>query len=202
MAESTISRRRQQSQNIWLIGNSIDALSQTIIPTNGDILKLFFHLKNCEFKTEKSIKSNSIVADAVCEAVLEVWHKTGIETQRKDKIKEKITKLHDEYRNVQKRKGQKSNETKQNNFVAMLENYIFIAHINAEETIRKDRLRNDLMFLKLREKHVVASQVHVDLVTDIREVFTVFFSSYNRLIKQFIQQNDTASLVRLLDNTM
>ena len=57
-----------------------------------------------------------------------------------------------------------------------------------------------LMFLKSREKHVVASQVHVDLATDIREVFTVFFSSYNSLIKQFIQQNDTASLVRLLDN--
>ena len=143
VAESTISRRRQQSQNIWLIGNSIDALSQTIIPTNGYILKLFFHLKNCEFKTEKSIKSNSFVADAVCEAVLEVWYKNSIETQRKDKIKEKITKLHDEYRNVQKRKGQKSNETKQNNFVAMLENYFFIAHINAEETIWKDRLRND-----------------------------------------------------------
>ena len=137
MAESTISRRRQQSQNIWLIGNSIDALSQTIIPTNGDILKLFSHLKNCEFKAEKSIKSNSIVADAVCEAVLEVWHKTGIETQRKDKIKEKVTKLHNEYRNVQKRKDQKSNETKQYNFVAMFENYFSLPSLTPKKPFGK-----------------------------------------------------------------
>nr|XP_047144139.1 uncharacterized protein LOC124817756 [Hydra vulgaris]XP_047144140.1 uncharacterized protein LOC124817756 [Hydra vulgaris] len=56
------------------------------------------------------------------------------------------------------------------------------------------------MFLKLREKHVVASQVHVDLAIDIREVFTVFFLSYNSLIKQFIQQNDVVNLVHILDN--
>nr|XP_047145693.1 uncharacterized protein LOC124818698 [Hydra vulgaris] len=40
------------------------------------------------------------------------------------------------------------------------------------------------MFLNLREKHVVSSQVHIELVSDFKELFQTFLTSYNDVIEK------------------
>ena len=61
---------------------------------------------------KKNTLSNSPVADVVYKNFEQQWDYAGIPTQWKNKVKEKILKLHEEYRSVQKRKWKSSNAQK------------------------------------------------------------------------------------------
>ena len=77
-------------------------------------------------------------------------------------MKEKILKLHEEYRSVQKRKGKSSNAQKEQIFIESLDGYFFIAHQEAVHKIKNDRLLNheqvteDLTFLGRLERNTEA----------------------------------------------
>ena len=83
-------------------------------------------------KHEKHRSCNGAVADKVVIEVQQQWAKTGIEIQRKDKVKAKILDLYDNYRTLQKKKGCKSNEEKEKIFSGDLTQYFFIAHQDAQ----------------------------------------------------------------------
>jgi len=135
----------RKDDDVWLIGTPISELPASRIPTKGDVIRLFFYLKDGPMKHEKHVSFNGAVADRVVFEVQQQWTKTGIKIQRKDKVKAKILDLYDNYRTLQKRKGSKSNEAKEKVFTEELAHYFFIAHQEAETTIAADRLRTKNM---------------------------------------------------------
>lgn len=135
----------RKDNDIWLIGMPIPELPASRIPTKGDVIRLFFYLKDGPMKHEKHVSFNGAVADRVVLEIQQQWAKTGIEIQRKDKVKAKILDLYDNYRTLQKKKGCKSNETKEKLFTEELSHYFFIAHQDAEAKIATDRLRTHKM---------------------------------------------------------
>jgi ArsR family metal-binding transcriptional regulator len=68
----------------------------------GEVLSLFFHLKNSPItmKHMKHVNFNTAVAHTVLLAVQKQWEKAGIATKRRDKIKVKILELCDVYRTL------------------------------------------------------------------------------------------------------
>ena len=82
--------------------------------------------------------SNSPVADVVYKNVEQQWDYAGIATQWKNKVKEKILKLEEEYRSVQKRRGKSSNVQKVKLFIESLDWYFFIAHQEAAHKMNND----------------------------------------------------------------
>ena len=135
----------RKDNDIWLIGMPIPELPASRIPTKGDVIRLFFYLKDGPMKHEKHVSFNGAVADRVVLEIQQQWAKTGIKIQRKDKVKAKILDLYDNYRTLQKKKGCKSNETKEKLFTEELSHYFFIAHQDAEAKIATDRLRTHKM---------------------------------------------------------
>lgn len=135
----------RKDDDVWLIGKPISELPACRIPTKGDVIRLFFYLKDCLMTYEKHVSCNGAVADRVVSEVQQQWAKTGIETQRKDKVKSKILDLYDKYRILQKKKGCKSNDAKEKVFTEELTQYFFIAHQEDQAKIELDRLRNQKM---------------------------------------------------------
>ncbi|XP_065646085.1 uncharacterized protein LOC136076683 [Hydra vulgaris] len=58
------------------------------------------------------------------------------------------------------------------------------------------------MFLKLREKHVVSSQVHIEFVSDFKELFQTFLTSYNDVIEKCLPMPIDATLKSILDSDL
>jgi hypothetical protein len=135
----------RKDDDVWLIGKPISELPACRIPTKGDVIRLFFYLKDGLMKHEKHVSCNSAVADRVVVEVQLQWAKTGIEIQRKYKVKAKILYLYERYRTLQKKKGCKSNEEKEKVFSEELTQYFFIAHQEAQMKIETDRLRTRKM---------------------------------------------------------
>ncbi|XP_047126505.1 uncharacterized protein LOC124807880 [Hydra vulgaris] len=59
-----------------------------------------------------------------------------------------------------------------------------------------------LMFLKLREKHVVSSQVHIEFVSDFKELFQTFLTSYNNVIEKCLPMPIDATFKSILDSDL
>lgn len=76
---------------------------------------------------EKHVSCNNAVADRVVSEVQQQWAKTGIEIQRKDKVKAKIRDPYDKYRILQKKKGRisLSNDKKEKVFTEELRQCFF-----------------------------------------------------------------------------
>ena len=72
-------------------------------------------------KENKHKLSNSPVADVVYKNVEQLWDYGGIATQWKNKVREKILKLDEEYKSVQKRRGKSSNVQKEKLFIESLD---------------------------------------------------------------------------------
>lgn len=131
---------RSQTE-IWLLGHVIESLPVNRLPTKGDVLRYFFFLKNGPLKAEKYALSNNSIFDKVVDETIDVWTKTGIPLQRKDKVKNKLVKLFESYRNLQRHKNRKNTQSR--DFVESLNEYFYIAHNDATNFLKKDRLRDE-----------------------------------------------------------
>ena len=105
-----------KDSSIYLLGSSLEKLS-----TKLDVLRHFFYIKDGPIKENKHTLSNSPVADVVYKNVEQQWDYGGIATQWKKKVKEKFLKLDEEYRSVQKRRGNSSNVQKETLLIESLD---------------------------------------------------------------------------------
>ena len=102
-------------------------------------------------KHDKNSISNTVICSKIIDELCAIWEKTGIKTQRKDKVKQKLTNLYESYRTLTKHKGR--NEEKSQLFLNQLEEFFYIAYQEAADIVQYDKLRNtkqkedDLKFL-------------------------------------------------------
>lgn len=89
--------------DIYLIGKTIDELPVTNLPTNIQVLKLFFYYLEGQHKNNASRS-----ADAVVRKCNEIWNFAGFDTTSISNSKRKILAMHTEFKNINKSKHRTS----------------------------------------------------------------------------------------------
>ena len=65
----------RSATEIWLIGNPKSDVNTSCSPTNGDVMRYFFHI----FKNQNTTTNDAV--KRMIEAETEIWLKSGISTE-------------------------------------------------------------------------------------------------------------------------
>jgi len=159
MAYSTL---RSDPEN-FLLGKTIPHLSTARLPRALDVLRLFqFH-----HVTEGRTVQNSY--KMTCDAVIAVWNRAAIPTQRVDSCIRKLSKLYEEYSALKKNRTRQreSDRMKEDVFKGDLEDLFDIA---SKEAMTEMRNEQDREFLRMQRQDVFScSMTGVDLETAAKE---------------------------------
>lgn len=142
--------------NIPLVGNITTQIVGAKLPSNRQVLSVYFY--NIRV-VNMSIKESAAL---VIKEVSIFWQKARIPTKRTDHCVEKLIKLHDEWKSLQKnftRTGSKDRE-RRDRFVDIMEDLFDIAHSDALEQMKNEE---DKTFLILqRQKGRPGSMAGID----------------------------------------
>jgi hypothetical protein len=141
---STCDRVLRKDYEVWLVGHIASAITGHKLPSNRQVLAVFFF--NLRVVKKNSKESAEL---AVKETVI-FWDKSRIPTRRSDHCVEKLLKLYDEWKNLQKSSKKKSEMAKncRQLFIDKLDNIFDIAHEDALKTA----LKEDADFLILQRQ--------------------------------------------------
>ena len=159
MASSTL---RSDPEN-FLLGNPISELSTARLPRALDVLRLFqFHHVTKGKTVQNSYKMT-------CDAVIAVWDRAAIPTQRIDSCIRKLSKLHDNYLALKKNRTRQreSDRIKEDIFKGDLEELFDVASKDAMTEIRNEE---DREFLRMQRLDVFSCSIAgADLQTAAKE---------------------------------
>lgn len=147
----------------WLLGKSISNFSTARLPRGLDVLRVlqFYHFD----------EGNTLPVSykKTCDAVLCVWERARIPTQRVDSCVRKLSRLYEQYLLLKKNRARESdnNVMRQNMFQNDLEKLFDIATKDALSTIKNEE---DRLFLQKQRESVFSSSMgSADLVTASKE---------------------------------
>lgn len=127
-------RSLRSNTQINLIGFEQFQILGTKLPTNKDVLQVFFY--NMRTLKMKLRESSTL---AVREAII-FWNKAGIPIKEEHRCIEKLEKMYNEWRGVCKNSNRQSDkQTKlEEEFIKKINQLFDIAHSNAMKTMSKD----------------------------------------------------------------
>ncbi|GBO15088.1 hypothetical protein AVEN_63368-1 [Araneus ventricosus] len=126
------SNLRSGDRNIYLIGSERHQITGCKLPSNRQVLSMLFYNLH---EVKLSIREN---ANLVVRECLIFWEKVRIPTRATPHYVEKIMKMYNHWRNLQKSTCRRSEKQEENerNFISDLNNLFHIAHANALEIIK------------------------------------------------------------------
>ncbi|GBN10564.1 hypothetical protein AVEN_102257-1 [Araneus ventricosus] len=126
------SNLRSGDRNIYLIGSERHQITGCKLPSNRQVLSVLFYDLH---EVKLSIREN---ANLVVRECLIFWEKARIPTRAIPHYVEKIMKMYNHWRNLQKSTCRRSEKQEENerNFISDLNNLFDIAHANALEIIK------------------------------------------------------------------
>lgn len=147
--------KSRSSTYIWLIGQQIDKLNTTKLPTKKEAMCLFMYYKNTKNQTIREALTSC------ANDVLDVWCVAAIPTTQKCHVVEKLNELFTEWQNLKKSKGKKSKSSrdKEYNWEQKLDALLDIAHANANELIT---VEEDKVFLQLQREGGKGKIMNID----------------------------------------
>src|SRR5215469_4383845 len=137
--------KTRSKTEVWLIGEPIDKIKTTKLPSNGDILRGIFFLT----RTRKNLKES---CNIVYSEIYQIWDKSKIPTREKQHVIAKMQKKYEEFRTLQKTKSRRDQTqlAKEMSLKDSLNDLFDIAHANALQMIHNEE---DCTFLQgQREK--------------------------------------------------
>lgn len=150
-------------QNIYLTGDVEAQILGNKLPSKNQVLKvLFFHLRHLKFTLSDS-------KQLVIKEALIFWKKAGIPTQAEHRCCDKLEKLYNDWRKLQKSANKPSNIEKENEFTSMLNDVFDIAHGDVDELI--DEKRRDFLLCQReagRKGYIADFQTSHDIEEDAR----------------------------------
>lgn len=165
MASNVITRKAdEQLRNIALIGKVSHQIVGAKLPSNRQILQVFFY--NMRYVKLDAKQSAQLTVDAA----LIFWHQARIPTRNPDKCANKLIKIYEEWKCYQKSNVNKfSAKRKQEyeDFIENLDNIFDMAHAEAMTMMRNEEDKEFL--LKQREKGRPGSMIGIDQKLDAKE---------------------------------
>lgn len=136
----------RNSTQLYLIGDPINVIPTTKLPSIGQALQRFFYI---HLQEKKSIKES---ANITINEILEIWGKAHIPTTQSYNAIAKLKSVHKKWSNLKKRINQRTpaQEEKEKDFQDKLNDLFDIAHADAMEMIKISEDRDFL--LAQREK--------------------------------------------------
>ncbi|ESO02818.1 hypothetical protein HELRODRAFT_174241 [Helobdella robusta] len=127
--------------NIWLIGQLQSELPVNVLPTTGDVLRMFF----CYHQVEKKTVPES--AKLSSDKVMDMWNKARIPTTYHTHVVEKVKSVVDDYKLIKKNKNRQSEaqRAREKEFEEKEHMLFDIAHQHAMQLIR---IQEDIEFLE------------------------------------------------------
>ena len=84
-------------RNHWLFGKLNDHLHQSLLPTDFDVLKVYFYQKYflLRLKNSRQLKDDEkdLIFETLTHEIIEIWQKSSIPTLDKNYVKKKVKKL-------------------------------------------------------------------------------------------------------------
>lgn len=158
-SSSSIKTRKadEKKRNIAMIGHVSHQVSGAKLPSNRQVLKVFFY--NMRFVNLSAKESAALTIDAV----LIFWQQARIPTRRKDKCSDKIHKMYEDWKVLNKKKVDQMSvemKTKHDDFIVGLDDLFDIAAADALSTMRNEE---DKEFLrKQRQKGRPGAMLGID----------------------------------------
>jgi hypothetical protein len=131
---------RSQAIGMYLIGDPMDNFSGIMLPTTGEVLRVYFHHHNKEKLSQKdSVK-------CVVQKVLTIWEKARVPTSETRNIVRKMETCVEKYRNIcrNKNRGGAAQVTKESEFIELTNHLFDIAH---QEALNMLNIHEDKLFL-------------------------------------------------------
>lgn len=144
MAKSTVNTRQSDEhlRKIELIGNVSHQIVGAKLPSNRQILEVFFYnLRMVKLSGKES-------ANLAIDAALVFWEQARIPTRRKDKCSDKLWKMYQEWRNLNKTSYNDMSaamKQKHDEFTKNLDNLFDIAHADAMQMMRNEEDKEFLL---------------------------------------------------------
>lgn len=145
---SSVTTRQSDAikRNIDLVGNTLHQITGAKLPSNRQVLQVFFH--NMRFvELDKTHSANLTIDSAVV-----FWKQARIPTQDYHKCSKKLIKLYDQWRNIGKTQPHRRSNAKKEEveeFVANLDNLFDIAAADALQSMKNEE---DKEFLKMQRQ--------------------------------------------------
>lgn len=145
----------KQLRLIDLVGDVSHQITGAKLPSNRQMLQIFFYNKRIERMDKKDSARLSV------DAALIFWQQARIPTRQPNKCVEKLLKLYEEHRNIQKSAKGAKPHSKADEFISKLDDLFDIASANAMEIIK---IEEDKQFLTMqREKGRRGCMAGVDM---------------------------------------
>lgn len=150
--------RKEDKPDDDIVGDFLNNLTGgegSMLPTNGDVLRHFLFLTRNELKQENC----KFVMNVVLNKVKEIWNQASIPSQDVNKQsgpKTKLKSLIDGRNNIVTYKKRSNFDEHKAKFNSKLGNLFDIAKQNAEEGIKKDRLKDE--FQKISDVEFLCDQ--------------------------------------------
>ena len=84
-------------RNHWLFGKLNDHLHRSLLPTDFDVLKVYFYQKYflLRLKNSRQLKDDEkdLIFETLTHEIIEIWQKSSIPTLDKNYVKKKVKKL-------------------------------------------------------------------------------------------------------------
>ena len=162
-SSASASPNTRRKSAVWLIGSTEEELKGCKLPSNRQILSVFFH----HHKTLKKTIRNS-ARDVIKEAAV-FWEKARIPIRKEDRAISKLESLFNDWAKLKKNAkrmtaSQRMNESK---FMEILDDLFDIAHMDALKTIKIDEDRDFLV--AQRDKGRRGSLGPIDKILTTRE---------------------------------
>ncbi|GBM12833.1 hypothetical protein AVEN_247602-1 [Araneus ventricosus] len=170
---------RSGDRNIYLIDSERHQITGCKLPSNRQVLSvIFYNLHEVKLSIRES-------ASLVARECLIFWEKARIPTRATHHCVEKIMKMYNNWRNLQKSACRRSETQEENerNFISDLNNLFDIAHANALEIIKIEEDRK--LLLSQRESGWTGCLMGIDMKLAKREerVLLRVIEQENRLAK-------------------
>lgn len=154
---------RSSDSDVFLVGKCKEHILGSKLPSKRQVLQmLYYHIRINKLQINKS-------ARLVIDEVLQFWNRARLPTLSEDNCFNKLKKLYNDLRNVQKNSKSKYETCQQkvNDFKADLEMLFDVAHLDALQLITNEEDRQFL--LKQREPGRVGSLMGVDMNLAMKE---------------------------------
>lgn len=163
---SSIKTRKadEQKRNIAMIGHVSNQVVGAKLPSNRQVLQVFFY--NIRFVNLSAKDSAKLTIDAV----LIFWQQARIPTRRIDKCADKILKMYEDWKMLNKKKVDQMSvekKTKYDEFMESLDDLFDIAAVDALSTMRNEEDKEFL--LKQRQKGRPGSMLGIDAKLSSKE---------------------------------
>jgi hypothetical protein len=154
MADFSVATRSKT--NIFLIGSTVNCINGAKLPSNLQVLQLFFHYHS---NLKHTVKES---CNLTYETVVNFWEKGGIPTRAKQHVIAKLESKYQQWRNIQ-RNCKRRSETQMQKEETFVKDFSLLFDIAHQDAIHMIKIQEDRDFLTSQRDGMQGCMTSIDM---------------------------------------